>query len=46
MSGGGRRAERVAERIKVELLELLLRGIVRDPSAADACVTDVKSATT
>jgi ribosome-binding factor A len=42
MSGGGRRADRVAERIKVELSELLLRGTVRDPDAADACVTDVK----
>ena len=42
MSGAGRRAERVAERIKAELMELLLRGVVRDPSAADCCVTDVK----
>jgi ribosome-binding factor A len=43
MSGatGGRRAERVAERIKAELMELLVRGTVRDPNAADCCVTGV-----
>jgi len=43
MTGGtpGRRAERVAERIKVELMELLLRGAVRDPGAQDAYVTGV-----
>lgn len=43
MSGaaGGRRAERVAERIKVELMELFLRGAVRDPGARDAYVTGV-----
>ena len=38
----GRRAERVAERIKVELSELLVRGVVRDPSAADCYVTAVR----
>ena len=37
----GRRAERVAERIKSELMALLLRGAVRDPGAADCFVTDV-----
>jgi ribosome-binding factor A len=37
----GRRAERVAERIKIELMELLLRGVVRDPGAKDAYVTGV-----
>jgi ribosome-binding factor A len=37
-----RRADRVAERIKAELMELLLRGVVRDPEARDACVTAVK----
>lgn len=37
----GRRAERVGERIKTELMELLLRGDVRDPGAADCFVTDV-----
>jgi ribosome-binding factor A len=39
---GARRPERVAERIKMELMDLLLRGAVRDPAAAGACVTDVK----
>lgn len=39
---GGRRAERVAERIRVELMELFLRGTVRDPNAEGACVTTVK----
>jgi ribosome-binding factor A len=37
-----RRAERVAERIRVELMDLLVRGIVRDPSAADCFVTAVR----
>lgn len=37
----GRRAERVGERIKTELMEILLRGDVRDPGAADCFVTDV-----
>ena len=37
----GRRAERVGERIKTELMELLLRGAVRDPGAADCFITDV-----
>lgn len=37
----GRRAERVGERIKTELMALLLRGAVRDPGAADVFVTDV-----
>lgn len=37
-----RRADRVAERIKAELMDLLVRGVVRDPSAADCCVTSVK----
>jgi ribosome-binding factor A len=31
----------VAERIRSELMQLLLRGVVRDPAAADSCVTDV-----
>jgi ribosome-binding factor A len=38
----GRRAERVAERIKAELMDLLVRGVVRDPSAADCYVTAVR----
>lgn len=43
MSGApGRRAERVAERIKAELMDLLVRGIVRDPSAQDCYVTAVR----
>ena len=41
MSQTGRRADRVAERIKVELMDLLLRGDVRDPGARDAYVTGV-----
>ena len=40
-AAGGRRADRVAERIKVELMDLLLRGAVRDPGARDAYVTGV-----
>jgi ribosome-binding factor A len=38
----GRRAERVADRIRAELAELLVRGAVRDPAAADAYVTAVR----
>jgi ribosome-binding factor A len=41
-ASGARRPERVAERIKVELMDILLRGGVRDPDAADCCITDVK----
>ena len=37
----GRRAERVGERIKTELMEILLRGDRRDPGAADCFITDV-----
>ena len=37
----GRRAERVAERIKTELMALLLRGAVRDPGAQDGLITQV-----
>jgi ribosome-binding factor A len=37
-----KRADRVAERIKAELMELLVRGVVRDPNAADCCITAVK----
>jgi ribosome-binding factor A len=32
----------VAERIRSELMELFLRGMLRDPAAADSCVTAVK----
>jgi ribosome-binding factor A len=38
----GRRAERIAERIRVELMDRLVRGIVRDPAAADCFVTAVR----
>ena len=38
----GRRAERVAERIRIELMDLLVRGVVRDPHAADCFVTAVR----
>lgn len=38
----GRRAERVAERIRIELMDLLVRGVVRDPQAADCFVTAVR----
>jgi len=38
----GRRAERIAERIKVALMELLLRGVVRDPGAKDVYITAVQ----
>lgn len=42
MSGAGqRRPERVAERIKIELMELFVRGDLRDPSAADCFITAV-----
>ena len=39
---GFRRADRVAERIRSELMELLLRGSVRDPAARDVVVSDVR----
>jgi len=41
VSTAGRRADRVAERVKVELMDLLLRGELRDPEARDAYVTAV-----
>ena len=41
-SASGRRAERVADRIRAELADLLVRGAVRDPEAADAYVTAVR----
>jgi ribosome-binding factor A len=40
-AGGARRPERVAERIKMELMDILLRGGVRDPDAADCTITAV-----
>lgn len=36
------RAVRVAERIKAEIMDMILRGAVRDPRARDAVVTDVR----
>lgn len=39
---GFRRADRVAERIRSELMELLLRGSVRDPAASDVVVSAVR----
>ncbi|HJL03452.1 MAG TPA: 30S ribosome-binding factor RbfA [Polyangiaceae bacterium LLY-WYZ-15_(1-7)] len=37
-----RRADRVAERLRAELSELLLRGRVRDPGAKDVVVSAVR----
>ena len=39
---GFRRADRVAERIRSELMDLLLRGSVRDPAARDVVVSAVR----
>lgn len=39
---GFRRADRVAERIRAELMDLLLRGAVRDPAARDVVVSAVR----
>jgi len=39
---GFRRADRVSERIRSELMELLLRGSVRDPAARDVVVSAVR----
>jgi ribosome-binding factor A len=39
---GFRRADRVAERIRSELMDLLLRGSVRDPAASDVVVSAVR----
>jgi ribosome-binding factor A len=36
------RGERVAERVRAELMELLLRGVVRDPAVEGCFVSDVK----
>ena len=37
-----RRADRVAERLRTELSELLLRGRLRDPGAKNVLISDVK----
>ena len=39
---GFRRADRVSERIRSELMELMLRGNVRDPAAKDVVVSAVR----
>jgi ribosome-binding factor A len=39
---GFRRADRVAERIRSELMDLLIRGSVRDPAARDVVVSAVR----
>lgn len=36
-----KRADRVAERLRAELMDLLLRGGVRDPAVSDVYITDV-----
>lgn len=41
-AGASRRPERVGERIRSELMALLVRGAVRDPAAGDCCVTEVR----
>jgi len=39
---GFKRADRVSERIRSELMELLLRGSLRDPAAKDVVVSAVR----
>ena len=39
---GFRRADRVAERLRSELMDLFLRGSVRDPAASDVVVSAVR----
>lgn len=39
---GSSRPERVAERVRAELMDLLLRGEVRDPAASEAFVSAVR----
>lgn len=39
---GFRRADRVAERIRSEVMDLVLRGSVRDPAAKDVVVSAVR----
>jgi ribosome-binding factor A len=39
---GFRRADRVSERIRSELMDLMLRGSVRDPAAKDVVVSAVR----
>lgn len=42
MPGEGKRSERVAERVRSELMELMLRGAVRDPDAQGVHVSSVR----
>jgi ribosome-binding factor A len=42
MTGEAKRSTRVGEQIRAELMELLLRGTVRDPRAADVVVSEVR----
>lgn len=42
VSSGTSRERRLAERIRADLSDLLVRGAVRDPDVAGAIVTDVK----
>ncbi len=37
----GTRPKRVAERIRAELMEMLLRGAIKDPQAASVVISDV-----
>lgn len=37
-----KRSDRVAERIRTELMDMLIRGVVRDARADGACVTHVR----
>ena len=39
---GFRRADRVSERIRSELMEILLRGGMRDPAAKDVVISAVR----
>lgn len=41
-SGEPKRADRVAERLRAELSDLLLRGRLRDPGAKNVLISDVK----
>lgn len=37
-----KRSDRIAERIRTEMMDLLIRGVVRDARAEGACVTGVR----
>ena len=42
MAGSGSREKRVAERIRADLSEMILRGAIRDPAVEGAIVSDVQ----